>query len=367
MEKDRTNFVYRLLQSDHPFYGIEQINSLSVRRIKNSDLIRLTYRSEDPAVSMNTLMLTTQVFLKHYRKIASPPVSIFSQPAAHPQESQKIRIVEEPVMPSESDATQKIVYLILAFLVGAVAVSLVILIIGWQDHSIKYPDRFSKLLGVSLAGGYPYIPAEAGRGIDCKQLSDRAIDQITQKIRLEELRQNRQSESPFLVFMVSTRDKTGKTTIGARIVDKLRKCGLNVLAIKPIEIHTSLAMSPDEKAIPQSWDFEYDLPRNFLNVKSINELTRNYTFLTKGYQYIVIELPSLLTQEFPAVLAQSGNLSIVVGHASGTWEKADSEMLSLYTSTVDHPVMALLNGCKAENLKSLVGELPGRQRRTFGK
>jgi LysM repeat protein len=367
MEQDRTNFVYRLLQSDHPFYGIEKINSLSVRRIRNSDLIRLNYRSEDPAVSMNTLVLTTQVFMKHYKRIASPPISIFSQPEPHPQDSHEIRIVEEPVMPSESDASQKVVYLILAFLVGAMAVSLVIMIIGWHDHSIKYPDRFSKLLGVSLAGGYPYIPAEAGRGIDWKQLSDRAIDQITQKIRLEELRQNRQSESPFLVFMVSTRDKTGKTTVGARIVDKLRKCGLNVLAIKPIETYASLVMSPDEKAMPQSWDFEYVLPRNFLNVKSINELMRNYTFLTKGYQCIVIELPSLLTQEFPAVLAQSGNLSIVVGHASGTWKKADSEMLSLYSSTVDHPVMALLNGCKAENLKSLIGELPGRQRGIFGK
>ncbi len=367
MEQDRTNFVYSLLQSDHPFYGIEQINSLRVNRIKNSDLIRLTYRSEDPAVSMTTLMLTTQVFMKHYRKIASPPVSIFSKPAALPQDNQEIRIVEEPVMPSESDTTQKIVYLILAFLVGAVAVSLIILIISWQDHSIKYPDRFSKLSGVSLAGGYPYIPGEAGRGIDWNHLSDRAIDQITQNIRLEELRQNRPGESPFLIFIISTQDQTGKTTIGARIVDKLRKYGLKVLAIKPIETQPSCALLSGDKSTPKSWDFEYDLPCNFLNVKNINELMRNYTVLTKGYQYIVIELPSLLTREFPALLAQSGNLSIVVGDASGTWKKADSEMLKLYSSTVGHPMMALLNGCKAGNLKSLIGELPARQRGTFGK
>ena len=363
MEQDRENYVYQVLRSDHPYYSIQNISSLSVRRIKNSDLIRLTYKSGDPAVSMNTLMLTTQVFLKHYREIASPPATIFSEPAGHPQLSHEIRIIDEPVVPSESEATQRIVYLILAFLTGVLAVTLVILIIGCQDHSIKYPGRFSKMLGVSLIGGYPHIPSRPEHRIDIEQVSERSIDQITQKIRLEEIKQNKKNELPFLLFLLSTRDKTGKTIVGARIVEKLRRCGLKVLALKPLETQVSAPSHSADTDAWKSWDFEYDIPVNFLNVRNINDLMRNYTFLTKGYQYIVIELPSLLTNEYPAILVKSGNLSIVVGHASGTWKKADSEMLNLFASTVDHPIVALLNGCKAENLEPLIGDVPKRQGR----
>lgn len=349
MEEDRENFVYQALRSDHPYYSIQKLSSISVKRLKNSDLVKLTFSSADPAVSMNTLMLTTQVFLKHYREIASPPQTLFRAPTGNSQSGHEIRIIDGPVVPSEADTTQRMIYLILAFASGVLAVILLILIIGSRDHSIKYPGRFSKVLGVNLIGGFPQLPSRPDRRSAAEKISERCIDQITQKIRLEDIEQNK-DENPFLLFILSTRDKTGKTTVGSRIVEKLRHCGLRVLALKPIETTPPVPSLTADTEVWKSWDFEYDIPVNLLNVKNLNDLMRNYTFLTKGYQYIVVELPPLLTKEFPALLVKSGSLSIVVGNASGTWKKADSEMLKLYASTADHPIMALLNGCKPENL-----------------
>jgi succinoglycan biosynthesis transport protein ExoP len=88
---------------------------------------------------------------------------------------------------------------------------------------------------------------------------------------------------------------------------------------------------------------------------------RNYTFLTRGYHYLLIELPALLVQEYPAVLAQSGNLAIMVARATRTWNKADEEAVKLYQSSTGHPVLALLNGCHVDQLESIIGEIPKRR------
>jgi capsular polysaccharide biosynthesis protein len=357
-DEDPYNFIYRILRSDNPYYSIQKISSVGVKRIKDSGLIRLTYESDDPAVSMNTLMLITQAFIDRYKEIAAdPPLDIYTKPTCRSATGQEIRIIDQPVIPSEPIPI-RLLYLIGAFLTGILLVSAVILIVECREYSIKYPDRFSKMLGISLIGAFPKIPSRPDRRIDFDKIAERSIDHITQKIKLEEINQSKGSEMPFMLFLISTRGKEGKTVVGARIVKKLRKCGLKVFALKPLE-NGKLKPGNNTDSDPwKSWDFEYEIPVNFLNVKNVNELMRNYTFLTKGYQYIIIELPPLLTNEYPALLARSGNLSVVVGLASGKWKKADSEILKLYSSTVGHPVKALLNGCEAENLEPLLGDIP---------
>ena len=68
--KDNSNYVYELLNYSGPIYSINAITSnLSSNRIQNSDLVKVTYKSDDQGISQNTLAILTEVFIRQYREL----------------------------------------------------------------------------------------------------------------------------------------------------------------------------------------------------------------------------------------------------------------------------------------------------------
>ena len=65
-----TNYIYGLLhygQSKH--YSTKYINKIQVSRISNSDLVRLTFTSNDPGICQQTLRIITKVFMEDYKSL----------------------------------------------------------------------------------------------------------------------------------------------------------------------------------------------------------------------------------------------------------------------------------------------------------
>ncbi|MEI6274805.1 MAG: hypothetical protein WCP08_02395 [Prolixibacteraceae bacterium] len=65
-----TNYVYKLLNYDHPHYSIEAISNIVVKRVENSDLLKIKYESDDPGISQQTLNIYSDVCIKNYKRIA---------------------------------------------------------------------------------------------------------------------------------------------------------------------------------------------------------------------------------------------------------------------------------------------------------
>lgn len=64
------NFIYKLINLEHPDYSAGKIQKkIVVRRISNSDIIELKYNSDDPGICQNTLLILTQVFVKLHSDI----------------------------------------------------------------------------------------------------------------------------------------------------------------------------------------------------------------------------------------------------------------------------------------------------------
>ena len=64
-ESDHSNFIYKLINLEHPDYSIEKIvGRISVRRILSSDFVDIEFESEDPAICQNTLLILSEVFVK---------------------------------------------------------------------------------------------------------------------------------------------------------------------------------------------------------------------------------------------------------------------------------------------------------------
>lgn len=68
-DKDQANPVYELTNSDNPFFGIEQLESINVFREGKSDMIRMEYMALDPFISQYTLELLTNIFIEKHRTI----------------------------------------------------------------------------------------------------------------------------------------------------------------------------------------------------------------------------------------------------------------------------------------------------------
>jgi len=278
-------------------------------------------------------------------------------------EQSDIQIIDNPIYPIKPNASKRMLAVIAAFLVGLVMTASLIIFMEFMDSSIKFPEHLEELSGLKLLGAYPLIPLKPNRRFNDAPVTSRAIDQLTQRIKLENLRQNTNGDQPFMLFMVSTREREGKTYLATRIVEKLRATGLKVLYVKPLE---NYSMEEIKKRFSifdqptQSWDFEYAVPDNFISIRNMNELLKNYSFMAQGYQYLIIELPALLLEEYPATLIKSGNLSVLVARATRNWNSADHDALERYRSNISHPILSLLNGCSIDQLESTIGEMPGR-------
>lgn len=279
-------------------------------------------------------------------------------------EQSDIQIIDSPVYPIKPNASKRMITIIASFMAGLILTAALIILLEFLDTSIKFPERMEELSGFPLLGAYPKVPDALDSSANYPLICSRAIDQIAQRIYLEDLRQKDQGDKPFILFMVSTRENEGKSFLAVKIVEKLRAGGSRVLYIKPAENGTPVDIRRQFTSFNQSasvWDFEYQIPDSFINVRNVNDLLRNYAFITKGYSFIVIELPALLHQEYPATLVESGNLSVLVGRATRTWNKADSDAVQLYHSAAMHKMMSLLNACHVDQLESIIGEIPKRR------
>ena len=69
MKSDNTNFVYSLLNYDHPYYSIEAIAKVKALRVSTSDLVKLSYEADDPGICQQTLTIFNEVCIKKYKDL----------------------------------------------------------------------------------------------------------------------------------------------------------------------------------------------------------------------------------------------------------------------------------------------------------
>ncbi|NHM07410.1 hypothetical protein G4D82_09275 [Flavobacterium sp. CYK-4] len=69
MKSNNTNFVYSLLNFEHPYYSLEAISKIKAVRISTSDLVQLSYETEDPGVCQQTLAIFNEVCIRKYKNL----------------------------------------------------------------------------------------------------------------------------------------------------------------------------------------------------------------------------------------------------------------------------------------------------------
>ena len=59
-------FFYELLNGFNPFYSHDALSKVLIKRLGNSDLIEISYKSSDPGIALNTVKLTSEELRNSY-------------------------------------------------------------------------------------------------------------------------------------------------------------------------------------------------------------------------------------------------------------------------------------------------------------
>jgi succinoglycan biosynthesis transport protein ExoP len=69
MESSDDNLIYELLSSKEPFYSLDALNKIEANRISSSDLVKLSYQTNDPFICKRTLELLEDIFMEKYKSL----------------------------------------------------------------------------------------------------------------------------------------------------------------------------------------------------------------------------------------------------------------------------------------------------------
>ena len=181
--------------------------------------------------------------------------------------------------------------------------------------------------------------------------------------------QNNNVTKTVIILLFSTRDSEGKTTIGRELSRKFKAFGENVLFLNYIKENPgpSEGFENVELIPPAEDEIQYIIQDNFFEVKDTSELLKGYEHLDlESYDYIFIEVPSLINNAYPIDLIQKFDLALLVVRANRSWTDADKDALNGFLSVTKQPTKIVLNGVELMFLDSVFGEIP-KQRSKFRK
>ncbi len=142
MTSSSTNFVYELLNFEDPHYSLKAIASVKVFRIGKSDLLELTYTSNDPGVCQQTLAIYNRVCIKGYKRIkengSDAVVKYFEDQLA--MASEKLAVAENKLLDFNKS------YNIINYYEQSKAVAIV-----KEEMEVDYNNRKAKLAGIAAA------------------------------------------------------------------------------------------------------------------------------------------------------------------------------------------------------------------------
>lgn len=266
--------------------------------------------------------------------------------------STNIKIVDEPFFPISANPSKAKIIVLGAAVFGFLLTAFIILMLEYFDTSMKNPSRVAKSTQMKLAGAYPRLSSRS-KANELSFISRRLIDIIIQNIKLYLGNKiGEKSQDPYIVAVYSSQNKVGKTLITERIVKRLREVGDNVL-------YLNYAAEGDSQ-FDFNYTYYYKMTEDFIDVENLQQLI-SLKYLRKNntpYDFIFIELPSIVYNTYPLKLVSTVDLSLFVINATSVLSKADKTALATYETVTEHTPMVIINEVELYNLDELLTDVP---------
>jgi hypothetical protein len=120
---------------------------------------------------------------------------------------------------------------------------------------------------------------------------------------------------------------------------------------------------------PTDDEIQYPIRDNFFETQDVKQLLEGFEHIDpESYDYIFVEIPSLINNAYSLELIKKFDLSLLVTRANRSWTTADATALNAFASISKQHAQIVLNGVELVYLDAILGELPkhrSRFRRTL--
>lgn len=262
-----------------------------------------------------------------------------------------IKIVDPPYFPISAIPSKTKLLVIAAFIFGFILIAFIILALEYFDSSMKNPSRVIKETELQLAGAYPIL--NTGNSTpELNAFARRLIDMIIQNLKMG---LSSIENEPKIVLILSTQNETGKSLLGHKIVNRLREIGDSVLYLN-YNFNGDKAENNDD----HNYSYSYTIKDNFIDIKDFSELIEEKALrkTNNAYNYIFLEIPSIIYHTYPINLLQQVNFAFYVLEASSRMTKADKRALDTFKEICPVAPQIILNKVELYALEELLSTIP---------
>ncbi|HPH31842.1 MAG TPA: hypothetical protein PLB49_08320 [Chitinophagaceae bacterium] len=299
--------------------------------------------------------------------------------------SSNLKAVDLPFYPLTPTPTKRKVLIIAGALVSAMLVLGLILVLEYFDETLKNLKRAAKTLQLPALGIIPKVylhPETSNFPYIQNRLLEFSIQNMEQFFGL-----NNGSKITKTILFVSTQENEGKTTLAGNLALKLTRQGKKVIVLNynhqpkntskhskfpifsrllgysdPRIDYNSPFLAAPENYLPKENCFTYTVNDDFYNSRSYTEiLEHNGQQAAFVPDYVLIELPALLSKNYPTELMSMSDLVVLVCRANRIWTESDQLVINSIQPLTGNKLHFIINGSQLKEVEAVIGDLPKKR------
>lgn len=240
-----------------------------------------------------------------------------------------LKVLNEPIYPIGSNPTNR-KQIVMAVCAGSFLFFMtLIILLEMLDRTLRDAERTKKVTGYKVIGAIPNSSSVQYRGLSktytqlaTKELSNAVLPFLTE----------RKSSGLFVVNLISTSYKSGKSEVGLLLCNMWKSRGLKV------------------KFISYQNDFATD--SSYLMAKSIKDI-----YTSEGEDVLIVSYPPLEQSNIPDSLLQDANLNLFIAPADRGWKNTDKLFSDLLQAQIG--IFTPLRMCLTRTERSAVEDFTG--------
>lgn len=304
--------------------------------------------------------------------------------------SSDLKAIDPPFYPLSPNPTKRAILIIAAAFVGGILTLGILLLMEYFDDTLKNIQRASEKIGLPALGMMPKMILDSG-SFNLAFIQKRLIELITQNI-LQYFGTHSPETLIKTIIVFSTQKMEGKSILAGNIAKTLKEEGKKVVvlnydgkpnpALKQSKFHliTKILGYSDPRtdlnspflAKPSSYlekteYHSYKMDQQFYEAKTYSDIfQQNNINLNYTPDFVIIELPALIYNNYPAALMSNSDLGILVCRSNRVWTDADQSAISNLLVESASKIKFIINGVSINETESLLGDLP-KKRSNFRK
>ena len=252
------------------------------------------------------------------------------------QLSLAIQALDKPNFPLTAKKGKRALLILLGAMTGFVAPVVFLLLKVGFNNNIRTPKRAENATGLITAGIIPNTQ---------KLLMLKNYEQITNGLNdviLKNLSLTDHKSGQVRVLIISTRPSEGKTLISNMLCDRLLEKGRKCLVVTPFMNSGSWSVVSYKAS-----KFTYKArSEDIAPVETMNDA-----------DILIIELPSLIVNDYPVELIKQFNTAFLVCRANRKWGKADQNALDNFVRVSGISPQIILNDAELDLVEEILGKI----------